>query len=115
MAVLRYTQRWEGYAFRLDMLGGFHRSAARPTRYVDGTEEEEKTVYVDGVANTVVEQKPVRVPLEDKATDWSLAWGVDAQYEKTLTDTASILLSGSVTALHEYIDHIFSIRLRLQF
>ena len=113
MGVLRYFQRWEGYFFRLDLLGGFSRSRGRDPRFFDVIEIEEKEVVVDGVANTVEEEKVVQQPLEDESTSWELAWGVDGQYEKSLSDYAEILLTGSVTALHEYIDHTFTIALRL--
>ena len=113
MGVLRYLQNWEGYGFRLDLLGGFSRSQARRTRYLNTIETEDKDVMVDGVANTVTEEKVVRVPIDDEATGWSLAWGVDAQYEKMLGDHLFLILSGTVTALHEYIDHNFTLTLRL--
>ena len=113
MGVLRYFQRWEGYGFRLDLLGGFTRSRGRDPRYFDVAEPEEKTVYVDGQAQTVVEQKIVKPPLEDEDTAWELAWGVDAQYEKNLGEHAQLLMTGTITALHEYIDHNFTIALRL--
>ena len=113
MGILRYLQSWEGYSFRLDLLGGFSRSEARRARYLTTIETEDKDVMVDGVANTVTEEKTIKVPIEDQATDWSLAWGVNGQYEKALGDHTFLILTGSVTALHEYIDHSFTLTLRL--
>ena len=113
MGVLRYLQSWEGYTFRLDLLGGFSRSEGRQTRYLDSVETEDKDIVVDGVANTVTEEKTVKVPIDDDASGWSLAWGVDCQYEKALGNHTYLILSGKVTALHEYIDHTFTLNLRM--
>ena len=115
MGVLRYLQRWEGYSFRLDLLGGFSRSRARPDRAYRITEEVEKTVYTDGVANTVVEKKEGTYVMEDESTDWSVSWGVTGSYEKSLGTYFDLVVEGSVTALRDYIDHTFLAYLRLHF
>ncbi len=114
MGVLRYEQSWEGYAFRLDLLGGFSRSHGRDDRAFSYKEPEEKVVYVDGVANTVVEEKDATYVLTDKDSSWDLAWGVNGQWEKATGRNSSLLVSGSVTALHEYIDHSFSVNFSLK-
>ena len=115
MGVLRYLQRWEGYSFRLDLLGGFSRSRARPDRAYHITEKVEKTVYTDGVANTVTEDKEGTYVMEDESTDWSVSWGVTAAYEKSLGAYFDLVLEGSVTALRDYIDHTFMAYFRLHF
>ncbi|MBR1836586.1 MAG: hypothetical protein IJ783_04800, partial [Kiritimatiellae bacterium] len=114
MGVLRYEQSWEGYAFRLDLLGGFSRTHGRDDRFFDTKETEEKVVYVDGVANTVTEEKDGTYAMEDADSGWALAWGVAAQWEKMIGRRSSVVASGSVTALHEYIDHAFSVNFKYQ-
>ena len=115
MGVIRYLQRWEGYSFRLDLLGGFHRARGRaPVRYqID--EEVEKTVYVEGVANTVTETREGTYILEDESSGWSVAWGVSGTYERSLNSYFDVILEGQVTALRDYIDHSFLAYLRLRF
>lgn len=115
MGVIRYLQHWEGYTLRLDLLGGFHRSAGREDRQYAVTEEVEKTVYVDGVANTVTEERDGVYVMEDKDTSWGLAWGFTAAYERALSEYADLILEGSVTALRDYIDHTFMVYFRLHF
>ena len=115
MGVIRYLQRWEGYSFRLDILGGFSRSRGRPDRAYHIVEPVEKVVYVDGVANTVTETKEGTYVMEDQSTDWAVAWGVECAYERELNNYFDLILSGSVSALQDYIDHIFGAYLRLHF
>ena len=113
--VLRYMQRWEGYYLRLDMLGGFHRSRGRADRRYRTTEEVEKVVYTEGVANTVVEEKEGTYVMEDESSGWSTAWGVDGSFEKSLGNYFDLVIEGSVTALRDYIDHSFYAYLKLAF
>ncbi len=115
MGVLRYLQHWEGYSLRLDLLGGFSRSAGRGDRHYKTTEEIEKTVYVDGVANTVTEEKDGVYVMEDEDTSWELAWGVAAVYERALGEYSDLVVEGTVTALRDYIDHSFTAYLRFHF
>ena len=115
MGVLRYLQRWEGYSFRLDLLGGFSRSRARPDRAYRILEKHEKVVYTEGIANTVVEEEEGTYVMEDKPTDWSVSWGVSGAYEKSLNTYFDLVIEGNVTALHDYIDHSFTAYLRLHF
>lgn len=115
MGVLRYRQHWEGYTLRLDLLGGFHRSAGRDDRQYAVTEEVEKVVYTDGVANTVTEEKEGVYVMEDEDTSWDLAWGFTGAYERALGEYADLVLEGSVTALRDYIDHTFMVYFRLHF
>ena len=115
MGVVRYLQHWEGYSLRLDLLGGFSRSAGRGDRHYKTTEEVEKTVYVDGVANTVTEEKEGDFVNRDEDTAWDLAWGVACAYERSLTPYSDLVVEGSVTALRDYIDHAFMVYFRLHF
>ena len=90
MGVLRYLQEWQGYMFRLDLLGGFQREDGRPLRRTDdaGISEE---------------------------TDWELAWGVSSMYNKRLFSYCDLFIDASVMALQEYIDHRFLIGFNLGF
>ena len=115
MGVIRYLQHWEGYTLRLDLLGGFHRASGRADRQYAVTEEVEKTVYVEGVANTVKEEKEGVYVMEDQDSSWELAWGFNATYERALTQYSDLIIEGSVTALRDYIDHSFLIYFRLHF
>ena len=115
MGVIRYLQRWEGYSFRLDLLGGFHRARGRPPVRYQIDEEVEKTVYVEGVANTVTETREGTYILEDESSGWSVAWGVSGTYERSLNSYFDVILEGQVTALRDYIDHSFLAYLRLRF
>ena len=115
MGVIRYLQHWEGYTLRLALLGGFHRSAGRADRQYAVTEEVEKVVYVDGVANTVTEEKDGVYVMQDEDSSWELAWGFNATYERALTQYSDLIIEGSVTALRDYIDHSFLIYFRLHF
>ena len=115
MGVLRYAQRWEGYSFRLDLLGGFSRSRGRPGREFKTEEDVEKVVYVEGVANTVTETKEGTYVMEDASSGWSVAWGVNGTYERSLNPYFDLVLEGSITALRDYIDHTFTALLRLRF
>ena len=115
MGVLRYAQRWEGYLFRIDLQGGFSRSRGRDGREYKTEEEVEKTVYVEGVANTVTETKEGTYIMEDGDSGWSVAWGVSGVYERSLNSYFDLVLEGSVTALRDYIDHVCTAYLRLRF
>ncbi len=115
MGVLRYLQHWEGYTFRLDLLGGFHRARGRPDRAYRITEKVEKVVYTEGVANTVVEEEEGTYIMEDQSSSWSVTWGVTCSYEKTLNNYFDLVLEGSVFALRDYIDHSIMAYLRLHF
>ena len=115
MGVLRYLQHWEGYSLRLDLLGGLHRASGRADRQYEVTEEVEKVVYTEGVANTVTEEKEGVYVMEDEDSSWELAWGFNATYERALTQYSDLIIEGTVTALRDYIDHSFLIYFRLHF
>lgn len=115
MGVIRYLQHWEGYSLRLDLLGGFHSADGRADRQYAITEEVEKTVYVDGVANTVNEKRDGVYVMEDKGSAWKPAWGFSGTYERALNHYADLVVEGSVTALRDYIDHAFMVYFRVHF
>ena len=115
MGVIRYTQQWAGYNFRLDFLGGFHREDGRPNRAYENDVTVEKTVTVDGVANTVTENTTGWYVLEDQGTGWELCWGVQGYYEQRLNEYFTLILEGNITALREYIDHSLVAWLRASF
>ena len=115
MGVIRYTQQWAGYNFRLDFLGGFHREDGRPDRAYENDVTVEKTVTVDGVANTVTEDTTGWYVLEDQGTGWELCWGVQGYYEQRLNEYFTLILEGNITALREYIDHSLVAWLRASF
>jgi len=90
MAVLRYQQIWQGYTYRLDLLGGMQREAGRPLR-------REEDVGLSGDA------------------DWEMAWGVSSTYNKHLCSYFDIFVDANVMALRDYIDHRFLIGFNLGF
>ncbi len=115
MGVLRYSQHREGYHFTFDLLFGLHRDEARPERLYETEVRHEKTVTVDGVANTVEEIGTEYVPMETKASGWHKIWGFSGTYERNLTSHLTLNLSGQVVALRDYIDHFALLYLRCSF
>ena len=53
--------------------------------------------------------------MEDASSGWSVAWGVNGTYERSLNPYFDLVLEGSITALRDYIDHTFTALLRLRF
>ena len=113
--VLRYTQHRDGYHFTFSLLGGIHQDEARPERLYETEVKHEKTVMVDGVANTVEETGIEFVPMETSASGWHKIWGFSGTYEKNLTSRLTLNIEGEVVALRDYIDHSLLIYLRLSF
>ena len=90
LGVLRYLQAWQGYTFRLDLLGGLQREDGRPLRRSDD------------------------LGLSGKS-DWELVWGASGTYNKRLGSYLDLFIDGSVMALRDYIDHRFLIGFNLGF
>ncbi|HHU14713.1 MAG TPA: tetratricopeptide repeat protein [Lentisphaerae bacterium] len=91
LGVLRYLQAWQGYTFRLDLLGGLQREDGRPLRRSDDED------------------------LGGGKSDWELVWGTSATYNKRLGSYFDLFVDGSVMALRDYIDHRFLIGFNLGF
>lgn len=90
MAVLRYLQAWQGYSFKLDLLGGLQREDARQPR-------REEDIDLTG------------------GSGWDRAWGVNSSYNKRVFGYVDVFVDGSVMALRDYIDHRFLIGFNLGF
>ena len=115
LGVLRYTQQREGYHFTFDLMCGIHQDEARPDRLYETEVKHEKTVTVDGVANTVEEIGTEYVPMETKASGWHKIWGFAGTYERNLSAHLTLNIEGQVMALRDYIDHSILIYLKLGF
>ena len=115
LGVLRYSQHREGYHFTFDLLAGIHQDEARPDRLYETEVRHEKTVTVDGVANTVEEIGTEYVHMETKASGWHKIWGFAGTYERNLSTHLTLNIEGQVMALRDYIDHSVLIYLRLGF
>ena len=115
LGVLRYNQQREGYNFKFDLLCGIHQDEARPERFYETEVKHEKTVTVDGVENTVVEEGIEYVPMETKASGWHKVWGFGGTYERNLSAHLTLNIAGQVMALRDYIDHSILLYLRLGF
>ncbi|MBR4613953.1 MAG: hypothetical protein IKO40_14705, partial [Kiritimatiellae bacterium] len=115
LGVLRYTQNREGYHLSLSLLGGLHRDEARSDRLYETEVTREKTVMVDGQANTVEETGTEYVVMETGAAGWHKIWGFSASYEKDLTPNFTLIMEGQVMALRDYIDHMALVYLRVNF
>ena len=90
MAVLRYLQAWQGYSFKLDLLGGLQCEDTRPLR-------REEDVDLSG------------------GSGWDRAWGVNSSYNKRIYGYLDIFVDANVMALRDYIDHRFLIGFNLGF
>ena len=115
LGVLRYTQHREGYHLTLSLLGGIHQDEARSDRRYETEVTREKTVMVDGVANTVEEKGTEYVLMETGASGWHKVWGFSGNYEKDLSKSLTLIIEGQVMALRDYIDHSALVYLRLNF
>ena len=115
VGVLRYSQHREGYHLTFDLLCGIHQDEARPDRRYETEVTHEKTIMVDGVAQTVEETGIDYVLMETGAAGWHKIWGFAGTFERNLTSYLTLNLEGQVMALRDYIDHSVLFYLRLGF
>ncbi len=107
--VLRYEQIREGYSLSLNLIAGMQGEKGRPDRAYEQPVSEEKEVFINGVANTVVEEKTAFVISEDQNTGWHRIWGFNGKYEQKLNSYFGLTIEADVVALREYIDHFILI------
>ncbi len=115
LGVLRYTHHREGYHFTFDLLGGIHQEEGRQDRRYEMEVTREKTVMVDGVANTVEETATDYYLMEPGGSGWHKIWGFGGAYERNLTSWMTFMIEGQVMALRDYIDHSVLLYLRIRF
>ena len=115
LGVLRYAQHREGYHFTFDLLCGIHQEESRPARRYEMEVTREKTVMIDGVANTVEETATDYYLMEPGGSGWHKIWGFGGAYGRNLTSMLTINIEGQVMALRDYIDHSVLLYLRLRF